>query len=1012
MTKQIPQTGRRAAWLCRTALTGAGLALAAAAPTAPVDTATVIQAAHFEEPLVPAAAPSAAENAALLQVLQTYRTQPAKDDFSGFEAFLKAYPQSPWQVALRADMGLLYYHYGYFSRALDNWDAAWKAGRADTDPRMKALVDRVAGELLRMHARLGHADAIEALIADIGDRHLTGQATEELTGAKEGLYIFRHNPGIGYLCGPMALKNLLLALGRPADQVHFLDDYRSGPQGVSLAEVATLAGTAKLDFHLVHRDADQPIPIPSVVHWKVSHFAAIVGEENGRYHIKDPTFGHDLWVTRGALDSEASGYYLALGKQDLGPWRLVAAAEASHVRGMGYTQDNDPDDDTPDDPDCDCGGGSNASGMSGPGEADSGDEDVGLTRYAFTEMLNSLKLQDSPVGYVPPKGPPVPVTLTYNQREASQPANFSFYNVSPKWSLNWLAYIQDDPTNVGGNVTRIVGGGGSITETGYNAATGAFTMEEKTGSVLKVTQGASPTYTVTFEDGSINTYAASNGATTYPRIIFLTAMADRFGNTLTFNYDAQFRLTSIKDATARLTTFTYGNASYPLQVTQVTDPFARSATFAYDGTGRLTSITDVLGLVSSYTYDANNEVNALTTPYGTTNFLYGDNGNSRYLQATDPLNNTERVEYMQGAPNIPFSDPAATVPVGIVNPFNQYLNDRDTYYWDKHAYAAAAGDYTQARNKHWVHLTSNTNITGGVVESIKRPLENRIWYNYPGQPVTGGLGTAQNGTFDSPSNIGRVLDNGTTQLQQYAYNPAGNMMSATDPVGRQTTMTYAANNIDLTLVQQKTSSSGLSTIAQYGSYTKHLPQTYTDAGGNLYKLAYNAAGQLTQVTDPLSHTLKYTYNSTGYLTSVTNQNGSTAVSYTYDKFGHVATVTDSEGMVVSYTYDAFNRITQEKFPDATTRKYLWEKLDLAKVTDRQGRATTFNYNALRNLTSIVDPAGNTTKFGYFENGTLKTLTDPKGNVTTFGIDIEGRPTSKTFADGTMVTNTTRPPPAG
>ena len=856
-----------------------------------------------------------------------------------------------------------------------------------------------------MHARLGHADAIETLIADIGDRHLTGQATEELAGAREGLYVFRHNPGIGYLCGPMALKNLLLALGRPADQVHFLDDYRSGPQGVSLAEVAALADKAKLDFHLVHRDAGQPIPIPSVVHWKVSHFAAIVGEKDGRYHIKDPTFGHDLWVTRGALDSEASGYYLALGKQDTGPWRLVASAEAQHVRGMGYTQDNDPDDDTPDDPSCDCGGGSNASGMSGPGEADSGDDDVGLTRYAFKEMLNSLELQDSPVGYVPPKGPAVPVTLTYNQREASQPANFSFYNVSPKWTLNWLAYIQDDPTNVGGNVSRIVGGGGSIAETNYNAGTGAFIMEEKTGANLKVTQGASPTYTLTFEDGSVNTYSTSNGATTFPRIVFLTSMADRFGNALTFSYDSQFRLTSIKDATARLTSFTYGNANFPLQVTKVTDPFARSATFAYDSTGRLSSITDVLGLVSSYTYDANNEINALTTPYGTTNFVYGDNGNSRFLQATDPLGNTERVEYAQGAPNIAFSDPASTVPVGIVNPFNQYLNDRDTFYWDKHAYAAAAGNYTQARNKHWVHLTSNTNITGGVIESIKRPLENRIWFNYPGQPVTGGLGTAQNGTFDSPSNIGRVLDNGTTQLTQLAYNPAGNMTSVIDPVGRQTTMTYAANNIDLTMVQQKTSSSGMATTAQYGSYTKHLPQTYTDAAGQLWKYVYNAAGQTTQVTNPLGQIVKYTYNGTGYLTTATNQNGQTAATYTYDKYGNIATVTDSEGLITSYTYDNFGRVLTEKFPDASTRKFAYTNLDLTSMTDRQGRVTKMTYDALRNVTSVTDPSGAVTTFTYWENNKLKTMTDGKGNVTSWGIDIESRPTGKTYADGTAVTNT-------
>jgi len=35
-----------------------------------------------------------------------------------------------------------------------------------------------------------------------------------------------------------------------------------------------------------------------------------------------------------------------------------------------------------------------------------------------------------------------------------------FSNVSPLWTHNWLAYIQDDPINPGNNVKRIIGGGG------------------------------------------------------------------------------------------------------------------------------------------------------------------------------------------------------------------------------------------------------------------------------------------------------------------------------------------------------------------------------------------------------------------------------------------------------------------------------------------------------------------------------------------------------------------------
>ena len=88
---------------------------------------------------------------------------------------------------------------------------------------------------------------------------------------------------------------------------------------------------------------------------------------------------------------------------------------------------------------------------------------------------------------------------------------------------------------------------------------------------------------------------------------------------------------------------------------------------------------------------------------------------------------------------------------------NQYLNYRNTIYWDKNAYRLGAGTYTKGRIKHWTHLTST--LTSDLVESLKNPLESRIWYSYPGQ-----VNTINVGTLDKPNRAGRVLDDGSTQL--------------------------------------------------------------------------------------------------------------------------------------------------------------------------------------------------------------------------------------------------------
>ena len=79
---------------------------------------------------------------------------------------------------------------------------------------------------------------------------------------------------------------------------------------------------------------------------------------------------------------------------------------------------------------------------------------------------------------------------------------------------------------------------------------------------------------------------------------------------------------------------------------EVTDPFGRYATFTYNAAGQLASVTDVLGLTSRLDYGHEDFITALTTPYGVTSFRHEGNDNyvNRFVQATDPLGGTERIE--------------------------------------------------------------------------------------------------------------------------------------------------------------------------------------------------------------------------------------------------------------------------------------------------------------------------------------------------------------------------------
>lgn len=960
--------------------------LSSAAPTPatamessdPAVSAQLVQlsATQFAEPLIATAPTGAAEDAALLTAIEHYRHRSNDDDYQALIDFLTSHPASGWQMSLWTNLGLSYYQAGRFSLAIEAWENAWRLGKDFTEPHAKALVDRALGELMRMHARIGHADRLRALFIEMGDRAVTGSATEAVAGARDGLWMMEHEPGISFLCGPVALRNLLLSQGATPAQVKFLGDYRSGAHGVSLSEVGRLATQAHLPHSLIRRTPGEAIPVPSVVHWKVSHYAAIIDERDGRYHIQDPIFGDDLWVTRDAIDSEASGYYLVPTKTLKPGWQKIQLAQADSLHGMGYTGSVMTSATTPQDPKIkpDCGS-------------------HGMCEANASEMTVSLNLNDTPVGYAPPKGPAVFAKLSYNQREAGQPANFGYFNVGSKWTLNWLSYIQDSPSTAGASVTRYVAGGGYVSYGGYN--NGQFTPETYDNSVLVLTSVNPIRYERRLPDGSVEVYAQSNGATVAPRRIFLTQLIDATGNAATLHYDSQLRLTSITDATGRDTVFSYEWPAQPLLVTKISDPFGRSALLSYDNAGRLSSITDVIGLTSSFHYNASSLIDSMTTPYGTTGFAFGESGDYRWLEITDPKGAKERVEYRQQAPGIPYSESGSTIPQGIIAPFNAYINGRNTFYWDKQAYVLGAGDYTKARIKHWEHWAPNGNITSAPVESIKYPLENRIWFSYLGQTTWG----AVSGTLDKPIRIGRVLDDGSTQLTQLSYNSLGNPTHIIDPQGRDTQIDYAANQIDTTRIAQKTAANSYTTIAAFTYNSQHLPLTYTDTAGQTTSYSYNNAGQLTQVKDALNQTTDYSYNSLGYLTGITNANGQPQLSLSYDSQGRIASRTDAEGHVLAYQYDDFDRLVQVTYPDGTVETTTWDKLDLASQTDREGRTTQYTHDAVRNLTAVTDPLNRTLQYGYYPNQTLKSLTDANSQTTTWTRDLQSRVTAKIYADG-------------
>jgi YD repeat-containing protein len=280
-------------------------------------------------------------------------------------------------------------------------------------------------------------------------------------------------------------------------------------------------------------------------------------------------------------------------------------------------------------------------------------------------------------------------------------------------------------------------------------------------------------------------------------------------------------------------------------------------------------------------------------------------------------------------------------------------------------------------------------------------------------------------------------------------NTAGSTITRTDDDSSSVVYTY---NATLGVYQSTNQSSAIDTLSWNATSSTW---TWTDAADNTLE-TYNANGQLTALTDTSSgasysfsysngqlaqivagdgDTLLFGYNTNNQLISLSIQEvppGQSAavtrqvVSYGYDTQGRlaavttvlgsdtdtntagystsytyvgttdlIASVTQSDGTTISYTYNANNQIASITTGTGSAAQTLTLSYgtNSTTVTDGLGNATTYQYNAQGQLTSVIAPAVNgsspTTTYTYDANGNLLTSTDPNGAVTTYHYDVSG-----------------------
>jgi hypothetical protein len=205
----------------------------------------------------------------------------------------------------------------------------------------------------------------------------------------------RLRPETSFRCSPQALHRIMLSVAPEHPRTAPIYASVSTDRGCSLAQVADVAERLGLDFRVAYRASDTAFAVPSVVHFNLDHFAAIIQQNGDLYLLQDPTFGNDLWISKATLEAETSGYFLLPAAQMGSGWRLVAADEAQTLWGKGNTGNNDPGPHGPDDPAAPDGGSCQnpGGGGGGGGNGGGGGDFQGLAVPKVHLMLVSLNIK-------------------------------------------------------------------------------------------------------------------------------------------------------------------------------------------------------------------------------------------------------------------------------------------------------------------------------------------------------------------------------------------------------------------------------------------------------------------------------------------------------------------------------------------------------------------------------------------------------------------------------------------
>lgn len=215
---------------------------------------------------------------------------------------------------------------------------------------------------------------------------------------------------------------------------------------------------------------------------------------------------------------------------------------------------------------------------------------------------------------------------------------------------------------------------------------------------------------------------------------------------------------------------------------------------------------------------------------------------------------------------------------------------------------------------------------------------------------------------------------------QYFYGEQGQLCSVTDPEGLQQEYRYGERGELLRQIQPD----GAEWRYRYSARRQLCEVTAPDGGVTL--LSQDLLGRLLESQDALGHTTRYTHSS---------QHASPA--------GSVSRVVLPDGVVQLADYDSENRITALTDGAGKTTRYEYGAFDLMTGLIRpDGGRLTFSYDKLTRLTGVTNALGETYYYTRDAAGQVTAETDFTGRTVRYYYDAAGRCTAARYPDSRVI----------